>query len=549
MALKSLTAAACSLIIAHERIGSVRCDSVPFLLLVDGDDGRYRQRRLPRCQRSLLDTPCAVTGDLKPIILEGRYGYTPTIAAAPVRVRTPRGPSGNRAYRFQNCARSGQAKTFVVLVALTGSFTIMLAHPLDAGAGPMPLPMCALRIDWTLLRLFPPLRPLRAGRQGTQAVMPISGANAKRVLFGAIGLRPFGIRRQAGQSDAQAFLRELRPALSPRRPAPAAGRSGERAHRSSDAGPGRPAAHPLPVAAKTGLRTEPDGPALARAQAAHRRQSPSRVIDELAADAAGWVLALTAQKEGRKSRYGIQTVRAQKPVARLLATYSAVQGRRPMKTEGLGVYNCLRRLCLASALTAGLAMTAGGSSGAAQTVVDPDAIAGNPEAVSQLSPFDTTVAYVAQFYPLWFTYYQSQLASSTRNQLVGPDRISPIYHYVVAINVDTLYASSYLDLTAEPVILTIPGNTPPFPFTSYSILMLDPTAISSPTARASEETGKLCPDRTRGFTGTLPTEVTSSIMLPVNFSALIFRADKFSQMARSDQRSRRVPQVTQGSDP
>ena len=145
-----------------------------------------------------------------------------------------------------------------------------------------------------------------------------------------------------------------------------------------------------------------------------------------------------------------------------------------MKTEGLGVYNCLRRLCLASALTAGLAMTAGGSSGAAQMVVDPDAIAGNPEAVSQLSPFDTTVAYVAQFYPLWFTYYQSQLASSTRNQLVGPDRISPIYHYVVAINVDTLYASSYLDLTAEPVILTIPGNTPPFPFTSYSILMLDP---------------------------------------------------------------------------
>jgi hypothetical protein len=108
-----------------------------------------------------------------------------------------------------------------------------------------------------------------------------------------------------------------------------------------------------------------------------------------------------------------------------------------MKTEGLGVYKYLRRLCLASALTAGLAMTAGGSPCAAQTVVDPDAIAGNPEAVSQLSPFNTTVAYVAQFYPLWFTYYQSLLASTNRNRLVGPDRISPIYHYVVAINVDT----------------------------------------------------------------------------------------------------------------
>jgi ribosomal protein L28 len=69
-------------------------------------------------------------------------------------------------------------------------------------AGPMPLPMCALRIDWTLLRLFPPQCATWA-RKGTQAVMPISGANAKRVLFGAIDLRPFGIRRQAGQSDAQ----------------------------------------------------------------------------------------------------------------------------------------------------------------------------------------------------------------------------------------------------------------------------------------------------------------------------------------------------------
>src|SRR5271169_1834689 len=119
-----------------------------------------------------------------------------------------------------------------------------------------------------------------------------------------------------------------------------------------------------------------------------------------------------------------------------------------MKSEKLRVYSYLRRLCLASALTAGLAIVPAGSPGVAQTIVDPDAIAGNAEIVSQLNPFNTTVAYVAQFYPLWFTYYQSQLASHSRNRLVGPDRISPIYHYVVAINVDTLYVSSYLDLTA-----------------------------------------------------------------------------------------------------
>ena len=66
--------------------------------------------------------------------------------------------------------------------------------------------------DWTLLRLFPPLRAAWA-RKGTQATVPITGANAKRVLFGAINLRTAHrvvlIRPRAGAADAQAFLREL----------------------------------------------------------------------------------------------------------------------------------------------------------------------------------------------------------------------------------------------------------------------------------------------------------------------------------------------------
>jgi hypothetical protein len=172
-------------------------------------------------------------------------------------------------------------------------------------------------------------------------------------------------------------------------------------------------------------------------------------------------------------------------------------------------------------------MTAGISPGAAQTVVDPDAIAGNAAIVPQLSPFDTTVAYVVQFYPLWFTYYQSQLAISTRNHLVGPDRISPIYHYVVAINVDTLYASSYLDLSAQPVVLTIPESTPPF--TSYSILMLDPYGdlLDANPPIPPMTPGSYALIGPGGFTGTLPAGVTP-IEMPLDFSALIFRADKFS---------------------
>jgi hypothetical protein len=96
-----------------------------------------------------------------------------------------------------------------------------------------------------------------------------------------------------------------------------------------------------------------------------------------------------------------------------------------MKTKEPGVCGYLRGFCFAAVLTAGLAVVAGGSPGMAQSV-DPDAIAGNPEAVSQLSLFDTTVAYVAQFYPLWFTYYQRLLGTSNTNHLIGPDRVSPI---------------------------------------------------------------------------------------------------------------------------
>lgn len=70
--------------------------------------------------------------------------------------------------------------------------------------------LCA---DWTLLRLFPPLRAAWAPR-GMPARVPITGENAKRVLFGAINVRTGHrivlVRRRAGSADAGAFLGELR---------------------------------------------------------------------------------------------------------------------------------------------------------------------------------------------------------------------------------------------------------------------------------------------------------------------------------------------------
>jgi hypothetical protein len=70
-----------------------------------------------------------------------------------------------------------------------------------------------LFVDETLLRLFPPLRATWAYR-GAQAVVRITGRNAKRVLFGALnprtGHRIVLRRRTMRQADFHEFLRLLR---------------------------------------------------------------------------------------------------------------------------------------------------------------------------------------------------------------------------------------------------------------------------------------------------------------------------------------------------
>jgi DDE superfamily endonuclease len=67
--------------------------------------------------------------------------------------------------------------------------------------------------DETVLRFFPPLRHSWAYK-GEQAVVPITGENAKRVLFGALnfktGHRIVLERHKQRQQDFQAFLQVLR---------------------------------------------------------------------------------------------------------------------------------------------------------------------------------------------------------------------------------------------------------------------------------------------------------------------------------------------------
>jgi len=166
--------------------------------------------------------------------------------------------------------------------------------------------------------------------------------------------------------------------------------------------------------------------------------------------------------------------------------------------------------------------------------------------------YATTVQYVETFYPLWFTYNQSVVV----NRLVGPERVSPLYHSVVMINDDTVYCSAFLNLdptvypspapSPEPVmILTVPSTVSPdmcSPDTSvtYSILILSPYGDVYPVSTdpcAASPTPAIphgAPPITGGtyalvgpdYTGT-PPPGTTLVQLPWNYPTIIFRSDKY----------------------
>ncbi len=133
--------------------------------------------------------------------------------------------------------------------------------------------------------------------------------------------------------------------------------------------------------------------------------------------------------------------------------------------------------------------------------------------------FVTTRDYVLQFYPLWFTYYQTLFG--TPNRLVGPNKISPLYHYVVAINDDTLYVSSFLDLSTGPVILKVP-STP----ANYSVLTLDRYCDIFHSALPKNTAGTYALYGPDFNPNNLPDGV-KQVPLPFNFMTIIFRVDKF----------------------
>ena len=137
--------------------------------------------------------------------------------------------------------------------------------------------------------------------------------------------------------------------------------------------------------------------------------------------------------------------------------------------------------------------------------------------------YQTAVDYVTTFYPLWFTYEQSK--SSTPNQLVGPAIVTPLYQVVVAINVDTLYASSFMQLSpSNPTILTIPSTN-----VVYSVLVLDPYGkiFKFNTNFTAGLYAFVGPQGYDDSQGPLPAGA-KVIPVPVDHPTIIFRADKYS---------------------
>ena len=135
--------------------------------------------------------------------------------------------------------------------------------------------------------------------------------------------------------------------------------------------------------------------------------------------------------------------------------------------------------------------------------------------------FDTAFNYVVTFYPRWFTYFQAE----NPNRLVGSNRISPIIHAIVAVNVDTAYATAFFSLTDQPVIVTVPSTND-----VYSVLMLDEygnlvqQSITAAPPGAPGAVYALIGPNWSG--GTLP-DGAIPIRPGVNNGFMVFRADNY----------------------
>lgn len=139
-------------------------------------------------------------------------------------------------------------------------------------------------------------------------------------------------------------------------------------------------------------------------------------------------------------------------------------------------------------------------------------------AAASHADYKTAYNYSVRFYPRLLSYVQLK----GPNILIGPEGMGPEYRAVVAINVDTLYGSTTLDLSKGPVILTVPAYQ-----NTYSILQLD--------LFGNVFTNELAPSTQGGVYALIPPKYSGSIpagaipvQMPYTSSELIIRADKYT---------------------
>ncbi|PPQ29559.1 DUF1254 domain-containing protein [Rhodopila globiformis] len=112
-------------------------------------------------------------------------------------------------------------------------------------------------------------------------------------------------------------------------------------------------------------------------------------------------------------------------------------------------------------------------------------------------------------------------ALTGRMVMRGPDRIAPAFRMLTGPSSDTLCASSFLDLTAEPIIVTAPETT-----VRYSIVAYDPCFEALPISIPAQTPGVYGLTGS-GFSGQLPAGITP-VPMPVSFPIIPFRVDLFS---------------------
>ncbi len=147
---------------------------------------------------------------------------------------------------------------------------------------------------------------------------------------------------------------------------------------------------------------------------------------------------------------------------------------------------------------------------------------------AQATAAQTAEQYVIRFWPRWTTYLQQQIFARAAGAvaLVGPNKISPLYNFIVAINNDTVYCGGFENLAGGPAVLTIPATN-----VTYSLLVLDMFGEVVPVNIKPQTPGTYALVL-KGWRGRLPRGVKRvTVPYPVTFWAL--RADKYSSTGQN----------------